>query len=491
MCAVGALSLKALQAADSLELKGSKPNIIVVMTDDQGKGDLACLGNPILKTPHIDQFYNESTRFTDFHVSASCAPTRAALMSGRHEFRVGVTHTIFGRERMNINTFTLPEALKTAGYTTGIFGKWHLGDSEEYLPHSRGFDESLVHGAGGIGQVSFGDFPPNGKNTYYDSVMLHNNKVVKTKGYCTDFFFQASLDWIKAQHQAKKPYFAYISTNAPHTPNIVPAKYSERFKQMGWSGGKKGAAERFGMIENLDDNFGLLMKTLEEWGALENTLVIFMTDNGMNHITGKKNGKETPFYTAGLRGKKGTEYEGGTLVPAFWYWKDTLGKGVDVPALTAHIDLYQTFCALAEVELPEEMQELDGRSLLPLLENPKAVWEDRQLFMHVGRWRSKEDTKIKYNKCAVRTEQWRFVNNTELYDIRTDPSESQNVAQAHPEVVATLRKAYDQWWEQTEPLMINDKKPVKGSEKTKPLHELYKQQLEKGIPEWIPVNLRK
>lgn len=478
----------------SVSLQNTRPNIILVLTDDQGMGDLACLGNPILKTPNIDRFYEQATRFTDFHVSPACAPTRASILSGRHEFRVGVTHTIMARERMAPDVFTLPQALKTAGYTTGIFGKWHLGDEEAYLPHNRGFDESLIHGAGGIGQTVWGDFPSNGNNTYYDSVLLHNNHIVKARGYCTDLFFDAGSSWIKQQHDAEKPYFAYISTNAPHTPNIAPKKYTERFEKMGWGTGTSGPAGRFGMIENIDENFGRMMQKLEAWGALENTLIIFMTDNGMSHVEGKKNGKVTPFFTAGLRGKKCTPYEGGTRVPSFWYWPGVLKEGVDVDALTAHIDMYQTICEIAGVQLPTEMQALDGRSLLPLFDNLEAEWADRELFVHVGRWEpkhplAKDVASAKFVNCAVRTERWRLVNNAELYDISVDPSETSDVAAAYPEVVAQLRKSYDRWWAETVPLMVNEGLTAQRVQKPTPLAVRYNQQLkEQGIPEWSPAD---
>ncbi|MCM8539523.1 MAG: arylsulfatase [Lentisphaeraceae bacterium] len=482
-----------LSANAEQKLENSRPNIILVMTDDQGMGDLSCLGNKLLKTPNIDQFYSKSIRFTDFQVSPACAPTRAAIMSGRHEFRVGITHTIMMRERMALDIHTLPQALQSAGYETGIFGKWHLGDEEEYLPHNRGFSESLIHGAGGIGQVVWGDFPPNGNNPYYDSVLLHNNKIVKTKGYCTDLFFDAGLSWIKKQHDEKKPYFAYISTNAPHSPNIAPEKYTKRFTDMGWDPNKRnGPAGRFGMIENIDENFGKMMKKLKEWNALENTLIIFMTDNGMSHVEGKKNGKVTPFFTGGLKGKKCTPYEGGTRVPAFWYWKGVLNEGVDINALTAHIDMYKTFSELAGVKLPAKMQEIDGRSLLPLLKDNKANWADRELFVHVGRWeakhpKAKDVPSAKFVNCAVRTKRWRFVNNKELYDISADPGETKDVSASYPEVIANLRKSYDKWWEKTVPLMVNEGLTTVRVLKNYPLAVRYNKQLkEKGIPDWSP-----
>ncbi|MCP3696440.1 MAG: sulfatase-like hydrolase/transferase, partial [Planctomycetaceae bacterium] len=228
-----------LSQASAASLKGKRPNIILVMTDDQGLGDLSCMGNKDLQTPNIDQLYKLSTRFTDFHVSPTCAPTRSAIMSGRHEFRNGVTHTIKERERMALSTTTFPTLLHKSGYATGIFGKWHLGDEDAYQPYNRGFSEVFIHGAGGIGQAypgSCADFPPNrNKDTrYFDIAALHNDTIVKTEGFCTDVFFQAALGWIRKQQQAEKPFFAYISTNAPHGPMIAPEKYKTPFQQQGW-----------------------------------------------------------------------------------------------------------------------------------------------------------------------------------------------------------------------------------------------------------------
>ena len=259
------LSVIAVAGVEAASLKATKPNIILVMTDDQGMGDLACLGNPLLKTPNLDRFYEMSTRFTEFHVSPTCAPTRSAIMSGRHEFRNGVTHTIKEREWMALSTTTFPQLLQQAGYQTGIFGKWHLGDEDAYQPYNRGFSEVFIHGAGGIGQGyqgSCGDFPPNKQNKYFDNVLLHNDTIVQTKGFCTDVFFQAALGWIKKQHEAKQPFFAYIVPNAPHGPMIAPDKYKKRLLDNGWDDKTAG---RYGMLENIDDNFGLLMKKLDEW----------------------------------------------------------------------------------------------------------------------------------------------------------------------------------------------------------------------------------
>lgn len=470
-------------SSEAKRLSGSRPNIVLVMTDDQGMGDLSCMGNEVVRTPHIDRFYEQSTRFTDFHVSPTCAPTRAAMMSGRVPFKNGVTHTIFQRERMALSTYTFPQALQESGYATGIFGKWHLGDEEDYLPGSRGFDEVLIHGAGGIGQTRYGDFPPNEENPYFDNVLLHNDTIVRTKGFCTDLFFESGLAWIKKQREAERPHFAYISLNAPHGPLIAPESYKKRFLELGYD---QGTAGRYGMVENVDDNFGLLMQKLEEWGALEDTLVIFMTDNGATHLRGKLNGEPVRHFNANLKGGKNSPYEGGTHVPAFWHWKGVLGSGVDIDELTAHIDLFKTFSELAGAKLPAKMQALDGRSLLPLLENPDADWADRELFVHCGRWAPGEVEDAKFKKCAVRTERWRFVNNSMLYDIENDPFEQKDVAAEYPEVVAELRKAYDRWWASTLPLMVNEGLP-KVAPEDQPLAIRYQEQLNTvGIPEWAP-----
>lgn len=464
-------------------LSGSRPNIVVVITDDQGMGDLSCMGNEVVRTPNIDAFYGKSVRFTDFHVSPTCAPTRAAIMSGRPPFKVGVTHTIMQRERMAPDVFTMPQALQSAGYKTGLFGKWHLGDEEEYLPQNRGFDEVLMHGSGGIGQVKLGDFPPNGDNPYFDNVLLHNDTIVQTKGYCTDLFFDAATAWIAEQKESDAPYFSYISLNAPHAPLIVPESYQKRFLELGYD---KGTAGRYGMIENIDDNFGKLLNQLETWGERERTLVIFMTDNGATHLGGTLKGKKIRHFNANLRGGKNSPYEGGTHVPMFWQWQGVLGEGTDVTALTAHLDLYPTFAALAGAKLPDTMQELEGRSLLPLLEDPGTEWEHRELFFHCGRWNPGQRDEFQYKKCAVRTPNWRFVNNSELYHIGNDPSETIDVAADHPRVVARLRKAYDAWWASTLPLMVNEGLPVVRAEE-QPLALRYAAQLnERGIPEWAP-----
>lgn len=472
---------------DAGEIVDSKPNIILVMTDDQGMGDLSCMGNKVLKTPNLDRFYSMSTRFTDFHVSPTCAPTRSAIFSGRHEFRNGVTHTILERERMALSTTPFTLLLQNVGYQTGIFGKWHLGDEAAYQPYNRGFTETFIHGAGGIGQAypsSCADFPPNREKNgrYFDNAILHNDTIVHTKGFCTDVFFQAALGWIKQQHETDTPFFAYIAPNAPHGPMISPEKSRKRFDDMGWDGNTAG---RYGMLENIDDNFGLLMQKLDEWELWDDTLVIFMTDNGQAGRSGKLNGKREPIFTAGFKTGKGSPYEGGTHVPAFWRWKGKLGEGVDIPALTAHIDLYRTFCELTGADIPPGIQQIDGRTMVPLLQDAKADWPDRALFTHQGRWKKGEDPNgSKHTNCAVRTARWRFVNDKELYDISNDPYEKVNVIEQHADVVAELRTQFDKWWTDTLPFMVNEAAPLSPQQPQALRYE--KQSKDRGIPDWTP-----
>jgi arylsulfatase len=489
--------------AEAKSLEGSRPNIILVLTDDQGMGDLSCMGNPHLQTPHIDRLHSRSSRFTDFHVSPTCAPTRGALMSGRPPFEVGITHTVAQRERLAIDVITFPQALQQAGYTTGLFGKWHLGDEDAYLPQNRGFDEVLMHGGGGIGQFVWGDFKANTEHTYFDSVLLHNDNVVQSKGFCTDVFFKAALAWIgkqlsedSTQDSASRipdpapriPFFAYISLNAPHSPMIAPKKYKKRFLDLGFN---EKAAARYGMIENIDDNMGLLMEKLEAWKALENTLVIFMTDNGMAMGSATLNGNPYTPHNAGMRGGKNSPEEGGTRVPSFWYWNGVLGEGVNIPALTAHLDIYRTFCELAGAEIPASPLPPKGRSLLPLLENPQADWPDRSLFVHKGRWddgrwNKKDREANRYNGCAVRTARWRWVNNERLHDIHADPGQRKDVAAAHPEVVEDLKKRFDTWWESLPPFLVNEDLPETQAGEFALQRLCRKQRLEKGIPDWEP-----
>jgi arylsulfatase len=445
-------SLEGIAAAPA-SLAGSRPNIIFVLTDDQGYGDISAHGNPILKTPHLDRLHAEGVRFTDFHVSPSCAPTRGALLTGRHEFKNGITHTVLERERLAPGATTVAQVLKSAGYTTGIFGKWHLGDEAEYQPDRRGFDEVFIHGGGGIGQTfpgSCGDAPGN---TYFNPSILHNGRFEKTQGYCTDVFFGQAIRWIDQERQRNRPFFAYVATNAPHGPYI--AKPEDKAVYAG-----KGLAEDvqnfFGMIHNIDQNVGALLARLDEWGIARNTLVVFMNDNG--GTAGRA------VFNAGMRAGKITAYLGGTRASSFWRWPGAL-KPADCRALTAHLDFFPTLAALAGADLlPPIKAQVEGRSLLPLLANPDAPWEDRHLFAHQGRWPKLDDPNaFKYRMASVRNTRWALVSENggsepqwQLFDLRSDYGQTTNVIERHPEVARELATAFDRWWAECQPLMVNE-----------------------------------
>jgi arylsulfatase A-like enzyme len=444
-----ALTAGTLPAKSALPF-GEKPNIIFILTDDQGYGDFSCHGNPILKTPNMDRLHAEGRRFTDFHVSPTCAPTRCALMTGRHEFKSGVTHTIYERERMSLKATTVAQVLKQAGYTTGIFGKWHLGDEAPYQPNQRGFDEVFIHGGGGIGQSypgSCGDAPGN---TYFNPAILHNGRFEKTKGYCTDVFFGQALNWIEAT-KGKKPFFAYIALNAPHTPLQVPEEYEKIYAGQV----KSNVAKFFGMIANIDDNVGRLLAKFREWGIERETLVILMNDNGGT--------AGVSVFNAGMRGAKVTPWLGGTRAASFWRWPGTLPPG-DIGALASAIDFFPTLADIAGVKLTgKAAKQVEGRSLVPLLKDPNAPWPDRYLVAHQGRWPRGKAAESKYLHCSIRNTRWQMVCDTkdgrkdwQLFDLKNDPGEKTNVAAEHPDVVKELETAYDKWWQEILPCLENE-----------------------------------
>ncbi|MBC7926112.1 MAG: arylsulfatase [Bryobacteraceae bacterium] len=427
---------------------GTQPNIVVVLTDDQGYGDLACLGNPLVKTPNLDRLHGQSVRLTDYHVSPTCAPTRTALMTGCHEFKSGVTHTIYERERMSLKATTIAQILQRAGYATGIFGKWHLGDAEPYQPGKRGFDEVFIHGCGGIGQVYPGTCSDAPGNMYMDPVIRHNGVFEKTKGYCTDLLFGRGIEWMDEKRRTNSPFFAHIATNAPHTPLQCPERYQRMYDGLGLS---ENEQKYFGMVTNIDDNVGLLMGKLTEWNLEQNTLLIFMTDNGG---TGG-----VRVFNAGMRGAKGTPWQGGTRVPAFFRWTGML-EPRDDNHLAAHIDLFPTLAEAAGVAIPSGLQ-LDGRSLLPVLKTGRTGWPNRYLFTHVGRWDRGQAANSKYRKCSIRDNRFSMVNigpdkNWELYDVRVDPGEKTDLAKQHATLVKTMDAAYDKWWAEILPLLENE-----------------------------------
>ena len=288
-----------VEAADEGEAM-ARPNVVLIVTDDQGYGDLSCHGNPVLKTPEIDKLYAESVRLTDFHVAPTCSPSRATLMTGRHKLRTGVWHTIQGRNMLRPDETTMANVFQNAGYKTGFFGKWHLGDNYPLRPEDRGFGHVVCHRGGGVGQT-----PDFWNNAYFEDTYFVNSKPKKFEGYCTDIWFDEAQSFIDENKQ--EPFFAYIATNAPHGPFHSPLDSIEPYKDL-----EIQLANFFGMIANADENVGKMRSFLADKGLSENTIFVFMTDNGT--VRGSK------VFNAGMKGGKGSAYEGGHRVPCFIHW---------------------------------------------------------------------------------------------------------------------------------------------------------------------------
>ncbi len=416
----------------------ARPNVVVVITDDQGYGDIGAHGNPLIQTPELDRLWAESVRLVDFHVDPTCTPTRAALLTGRYSIRSGARHTIMGRSLMSPQEVTLPELFRKAGYRTGLFGKWHLGDNYPLRPQDRGFEVAVYHKGGGVGQG-----PDWWGNDYFDDVYFRNGIPERFHGYCTDVWFHEALRFIEAHRT--EPFFCWIATNAPHAPYIVAEEYWKPYAEKGVP---EPMAQFYGMITNIDENLGRLRRALRDWGLEENTLLIFLTDNGTAAgVAPKVAPNQWAGFNAGMRGQKGSEYDGGHRVPCFLFWPaGGLTGGRDIRELTAHIDLLPTLMELCGLDRPSEPP-LDGQSLVPLLYNESAHWPDRILFVHSQRLQKVE----KWHQTAVMTKRWRLVRGVELYDMQADPGQTRNVAEHHPEVVARLTAAYEAWWKSIEP----------------------------------------
>jgi len=432
---VGAAAAVAAPRVLLAQAPRKKPNVIIIITDDQGYGDLACHGNPYIKTPNLDRLHAQSTRLTNYHVGPTCAPTRAALVTGRYCNRTGVWHTIMGRSILRKDEKTLAHMFAAGGYRTGHFGKWHLGDNYPSSPQYMGFEVVRRHGGGGVGQT-----PDYWGNDYFDDTYEHDGTFVKHTGYCTDVWFDETMKFIKASARAKKPFFAYLTTNAPHGPFNVPKKYADMYT------GKKGVpnANFYGMITNIDENMGRLIKQLDDLGIADDTILIFTTDNGTAAGVGRrsrKGGGGVTGFNAGMRGTKGSEYDGGHRVPLFIRWPGgKITPGLDIARITAHVDIMPTLAELCGIATPKA--KLDGTSLVPLLRGKDAGWPDRVLVTDSQR----VEHPVKWRKSAVMTDRWRLVNGKELYDMPADTGQKSNVADKYPKVVSRLRKAYDAWW---------------------------------------------
>jgi len=414
-----------------------KPNVVFVITDDQGYGDLGCTGNPWIHTPHIDAFHDASVRLTDFHVSPLCTPSRAAIMTGRYPLRNGAWATCWGRSLLRKNELTIADVFSSNGYKTGLFGKWHLGDNYPYRPHDRGFQTAVYHRGGGVGQT-----PDAWGNNYFDDTYYHNGESVSHEGYCTDVWFDEALSFIEENRD--HPFFCYISTNAPHSPYLVDGRYATPYR------GNEAIPEPdfYGMIANIDENFGRLRQRLRDLCLEENTILVFMTDNGSSGGCTLVNGQHVATgYNAGMRGKKGSYYDGGHRVPFFIRWpQGGIAGPRDIDELTAHIDIFPTLSGLCGLRKPRS-GELDGLSVAQHLRGESTPLPDRQIFVQ---YRQNTEPPDKWMN-AVLTRRWRLVDGTELYDVHEDPGQTQDVAAQCPETVAALRAAHEDWWEQVAP----------------------------------------
>jgi len=442
-------------AAPAFAQAPRRPNVILIMADDMGHGDLGFHGNPIIKTPNLDAFAKQSVRMKNFHVSPVCSPTRASLLTGRYNYRTGVVDTFIGRSMMHTDEVTIAELLSKVGYRTGIFGKWHLGDCYPLRPIDQGFSESLVHKGGGIGQPS----DPIGGESYFDPILQHNGTPVQKKGYCSDVYVDAALEWIA--HEREKPFFCYIPFNAPHGPHQCPERYRamydktdfsfDKLPRIGFplSVNKKKAKQNeldkiYGMITNIDDNVSRLLAKLDELKIAENTIVIFLTDNGAS----------SPRYNSGMRGFKGSVFEGGTHVPFFVRWPAKLPGDRDIDRVAAHIDVMPTLLAACGFAKAEGQEHFDGKNLLPLWRGDDGPWPDRTLHFQWHRG----DVPELYRACAARSQKWRLVQPdtvTEnakftprfmLFDMEKDPYGQHDVAAEHPDVVAKLKQGYEAWF---------------------------------------------
>ncbi len=412
------------------------------MTDDQGYGDIGAHGSPYVKTPVMDMLHNQSVRLVDFHVDPCCAPTRSALLTGQYSSRTGVWHTIGGRSLLGTNNVTMAEVFKEAGYKTGIFGKWHLGENYPFRPMDRGFDESIIHGGGGVGSN-----PDYSGNDYFDDTYLHNGVHEQFTGYCNTVWFTEAMRFIEANLDNR--FFCYVSTNVPHAPLLVDSAYSAPYRSLV----SDRLANYYGMVSKVDEDLGVFLNRLDELRLSDNTILIFMTDNGpcpwFGGIIIDEFGFVEEGYSCDMRGGKIWGYENAHRVPCFIRWPaGNIIGGRDIEQLTAHIDLLPSLIDWCDIPTPVHA-DFDGTSLKKLIENDPADWPERTLFVHNQR----VDFPVKFKEYQVLTENWRLLNRDtlELYNAVNDPGQRHDLASQYPEVVRELSKKYEGWWEHISP----------------------------------------
>jgi arylsulfatase A-like enzyme len=451
------LSLVVLGATTILGA-ADRPNVVLIMTDDQGSGDFGIMGNKAIETPNIDAMAQRSASMTTFYVSPVCSPTRACLMTGRYNYRTRCIDTYIGRSMMDPDETTVAEILSGAGYATGVFGKWHLGDCYPMRPIDQGFQEALVHRGGGLAQPSE---PRENNRRYTDPVLFHNGQQVQTTGYCADVYFDAALRFIEQSHAAGKNFFAYVATNTPHDPfHDVPEEllrhYQTKTEQLSALIVGQRTPEQLAkevdslariasMITNVDQNVGKLFTKLDQLGITDNTLVMFLVDNGPN----------TRRYVGPRRGMKSEVHDGGVRSPLWLHWPARFAAGRQCDQLAAHIDLTPTILDACGVARPANVR-FDGVSLLPLLEGRDVAWPERTIVLQSHRG----DVPVRYHHFMIRDQRWKLLHASgfgrerfegepqfELYDMANDPMESKNLAAEKPDIVAHFKQAYDAWFD--------------------------------------------
>lgn len=416
----------------------SKPNVILIVTDDQGYYDVGRNGNKLIDTPNLDAMYDNSIRLEDYHTDPMCAPTRASILTGQYSMRVGVWSTLNGRYYLNKDSKTMANYFKDAGYKTSLFGKWHMGDNYPYRPCDRGFDEVVSFGGGVVGEI-----PDYWDNDYFDDSYVKNGELKKFEGYCTDVWFDETLQFI--EENQKKPFFCYLPTNAPHDPYNVDPKYKEPYLKKGLSDTISGF---YGMITNIDDNIGRLNDKLLELGILDNTIIIFMGDNGSSGIVTDKNGFVIDGFNGNMRGKKGQVFEGAHKNSCFIKWTGgKLGKPHSVDGLTSHMDLLPTLLDCCNIKSSEKF---DGISMFDSLNAGEThINIDREMIVH----RMQLDYPEKYRDFTVLTDKYRFIKTKNddkdsfmIFDMKDDFSQTKNIALDNPELVRKFMQFYSDWW---------------------------------------------
>lgn len=417
-----------------------RPNIIVVLTDDQGYGDVGFHGNKTVRTPNLDRFAGEGVDLTRFYVAPVCSPTRAGIITGRYHYRTGVTNVGSCGDRIKAREVTIAEVLRGAGYATAIYGKWHIGDNYPMRPQDNGFEEAVIH-KGACLTPWFRNDPP-GEN-YFDPYLFHNGKKKRYKGYCMDVYTDLAMEFMEKNAKRDKPFFIYLATNTPHGPLNVSKKYSEPYKRIGLT---ERMAEYYGTITNIDYNIGRLISRLKDLDLDENTIVIFLTDNGASGASSLK-----------LRGRKATVYEGGIRVPCVFRWPGVFKGDTKVDRIAAYIDLMPTVLDAVGIAPPEAVM-LDGVSLMPLLKGRPERYPDRTLIIQ---WHQGLNPQM-YRSFTVFNQRFKLVQAVggfqhsgkfltdeykyELFDIPKDPLEKNDISSRHPGIVAKMKRQYEQWF---------------------------------------------